>query len=89
MEQAGNQENFPSATTGPFALGGVVSRYVAIGGAGAAAAQAVQKRHQPGSIVNQLQVWSHGHKANFTAAFPSLPWAAWACAGLRLQARCA
>ena len=33
MEQAGNQANFPSPTTGPFALGGVVSRYVAIGGA--------------------------------------------------------
>ena len=40
VEQAGNQANFPSATTGPFALGGVVSRYVAIGGAGCAAAQA-------------------------------------------------
>ena len=40
VEQAGNQANFPSATSGPFALGGVVSRYVAIGGADAAAAAA-------------------------------------------------
>ena len=43
VEQAGNQANFPSATTGPFALGGVVSRYVAIGGAGRAATQAISR----------------------------------------------
>ena len=39
MEQAGNQANFPSPTTGPFALGGVVTRYVAIGGAAGAATE--------------------------------------------------
>lgn len=32
VEQAGSQPNFPSATSGPFALTGNVVRYVAIGG---------------------------------------------------------
>ena len=41
VEQAGNQANFPSPTTGPFALGGVVSRYVAIGGAIRAATETI------------------------------------------------
>lgn len=43
VEQAGNQANFPSPTTGPFALGGVVSRYVAIGGAIRAATETVSE----------------------------------------------
>ena len=32
VEQGGTQANFPSNTTGPFALTGTVMRYVAIGG---------------------------------------------------------
>ena len=43
VEQAGNQANFPSPTTGPFALGGVVSRYVAIGGAIRAATETISE----------------------------------------------